>query len=764
MKHIYKRVFPAVLATAFVIGSIPVNAVAAQSDSSSDNLKVLTRIYDTSDTSMLHYHYEDANENVVSLNETAATDNTSKKKKASALPSSYDLRTQNAVTPIKNQGVTGSCWAFGAIKSLESNLILQGLGTSGQTDLSESHLTWYTYHTSSIANDVLANEGTSVSYYKTSPLISQNAAAYMLGGNALIAAFTLAKGSGAVNESTAPFSADTQSQLNSMASSMNAAGNSLLYQKDFILTDASCYDNTSQSTIKNALMENGALDVAFYYNTDYDHTTDNGTAYYQEKYTDDTIINPDLTAASYANHCVTIVGWDDNFSKENFGRYTPDSDGAWLIANSYGSSYGDNGYFWLSYDEPTLTEFYNFKGASSSAYDNIYQYDGFGWGSALAAGNGPTLAANIFTADTDYNQSLDSVGIYTIENKQPYTISIYKNVSGNNPVNGTLAATFSGTQAYNGYHMIALDQAVSLNAGETFSVVISYDKTSSAAGYVPIEGSDYDDGTTRVTYTSQQNQSFLYVDNRWVDLSDYDSRNNLENNVCLKAFTTNTSKADTSANPDSSANSNSSQNTDSSNNSQNTANSSSNNSQSAAAGTSTGTNTADNASSQENKKQTTQTIAFSSSKLTLGTKESFSLSSLLKTNASGKVTYQSSKSSVVTVSSSGMLKAKKTGKAVITASLANGSKASIQITIKKAPAKITLNASGTKKLKKGSTYQLKAKLSKGSASRTIRYTSSKSSVAAVSSNGKITAKKKGTTIITVKTYNNKKAKLKLIVK
>ena len=51
-----------------------------------------------------------------------------------------------------------------------------------------------------------------------------------------------------------------------MASSMNAAGDSLFYQKDYILTDASCYDNSSRSTIKNVLVENGALDVAFYYN------------------------------------------------------------------------------------------------------------------------------------------------------------------------------------------------------------------------------------------------------------------------------------------------------------------------------------------------------------------------------------------------------------------------------------------------------------------------------------------------------------------
>lgn len=758
MKHLYKRFFPTVFATALVISSIPVYPLAAQADTSSDNLKILTRVYDTTNDSLLHYHYEDTNGNVVSLNDNTATTSSSKKK-AAALPSSYDLRTQNAVTSIKDQGVTGSCWTFGAIKALESNLIMQGLGSADQTDLSESHLAWYTYHTSSIANDLLAGEGCLVSHYHSSPSVSQKAAAYMLGGNALSAAFTLARGSGAVNESTAPFSADTINRLNSMASSMNAAGDSLFYQKDYILTDASCYDNSSHNTIKNVLMENGALDVAFYYSKNYDHTTSAGTAYYQEKYTDDTVMDPDLTAASYANHCVTIVGWDDNYSKENFGTYQPSSDGAWLIANNYGSDYGDDGYFWISYEEPTLTEFYSFKAASASTYDNAYQYDGFGWGNAISSGNTSTLAANIFTANTDYNQNLDSVGIYTIEDNQPYTISIYKNISGNVPTNGTLVETISGTQAYNGYHVITLDQSVSLNAGETFSVVISYDKTSNVSGYIPIEGGSYDDGSTKVTYTSQSNQSFLYLDNQWSDLSDYDSRNDLENNVCLKAFTTNTSKADNTTNSNNSSNNNSagsSQNT--------TTGNSSNITQSSSNGINTKSSTTNNTTAHTNNSQTTQKIAFSSSKLTLGAKESYSLSSLLKTNTTGSVSYQSSKSSVAAVSRSGKITTKKRGSATITASLPNGAKASIKITVKKAPSKVMLSPSGSKKIKKGKKLSLKVKLSKGSASRTMRYTSSKPSVASVSSNGKITAKKKGTAIITAKTYNNKKAKLKIIVK
>ena len=80
MKHLYKRFFPTVFATALVISSVPVYPSAAQADTSSDNLKILTRVYDTTNDSLLHYHYEDTNGNVVSLNDNTATTSSSKKK------------------------------------------------------------------------------------------------------------------------------------------------------------------------------------------------------------------------------------------------------------------------------------------------------------------------------------------------------------------------------------------------------------------------------------------------------------------------------------------------------------------------------------------------------------------------------------------------------------------------------------------------------------------------------------------------------------
>lgn len=158
-------------------------------------------------------------------------------------------------------------------------------------------------------------------------------------------------------------------------------------------------------------------------------------------------------------------------------------------------------------------------------------------------------------------------------------------------------------------------------------------------------------------------------------------------------------------------------------------------------------------------------LTLNKKKLTLGAGEKFTLKvSVTPSAATDKLTWKSSKSSVATISQSGKLTAKKAGKTTITVMSSNGKKATCQVTVKKAPKKITLKKTNIT-LKKGKTYQIKAKLPSKSASYKITYTSSKKSVVKViSAKGKIKALKKGKAVITVKTFNGKKAKLKVTVK
>ena len=133
---------------------------------------------------------------------------------------------------------------------------------------------------------------------------------------------------------------------------------------------------------------------------------------------------------------------------------------------------------------------------------------------------------------------------------------------------------------------------------------------------------------------------------------------------------------------------------------------------------------------------------------------------LFRSNQSVTFTPNNSK---INITADGLITGKKAGTAWVIARESGGKKASMRVTVKKAPKKITLSKK-MKKMKKGASYQIKVKLPKNTASNKLTFTSNKKSVATVSPTGKVTAKKKGQATITVKTYNGKKAKIKIRVK
>ncbi len=159
-----------------------------------------------------------------------------------------------------------------------------------------------------------------------------------------------------------------------------------------------------------------------------------------------------------------------------------------------------------------------------------------------------------------------------------------------------------------------------------------------------------------------------------------------------------------------------------------------------------------------------KTVKLNKAKATLGVGEKLALKATVKpANATDKkVVWRTDKPSVLSVSNKGLAKAKKTGSAKITATV-GGKKAVCKLTVKKAPSKIILSAK-PKTLKKGKSFTVKVKLPGNTACSTYKYSTSNKKVASVSASGKVKALKKGKTTITVKAYNGKKAKLKVIVK
>ena len=412
--------------------------------------RVITHTITNSNSKLLHFRFMDQNEQEVSLTENTtslqsdsltqspSTDLSSAAlqsfrltapiqsalKGDSNLPASYDLRDSGVITSIKDQGNSGACWAFGTLKSAESNAIRKGFLTKNHADFSENHLAWFAFHPSERGGDKLITDG----FY---PISSDVDAAYTWGGSSLIALFTLARWSGVVSESTAPFQADTLAERSAMAQKMKKNGEVLRYRSNYHMQNATCYDAAPTSAWKNALMNTSALAAGMYYNTAYASKGSAGATYYQTAYAGS-------TAVKSSNHCVTIIGWDDNYSRLNFpSSHRPKSDGAWLVANSYGRKTDENGYFWLSYEEPSICDVYAFELEKNTKYDTNYQYDGFGWGSAIPDTTSPK-GANIFRVRSDYNQNLKAVGIYTITDAQNVTIQIYKNVTSGYPTSGKL--------------------------------------------------------------------------------------------------------------------------------------------------------------------------------------------------------------------------------------------------------------------------------------------------------------------------------------
>lgn len=233
------------------------------------------------------------------------------------------------------------------------------------------------------------------------------------------------------------------------------------------------------------------------------------------------------------NHAITIIGWDDTYSRENFGEHKPDADGAWYCKNSWGSNWSKDGYFWISYEDIPLlnSNAYFYEYGSADNYDHNYQYDGGVVNYEYGSSRGYQYQANRYVATS--SQSLKAVGFYTSDALYQCTILIYKNCTADNPSSGTLMLTQKADQTYAGFHTVVLDKPIILGKGESFSVVIKQLTSSKEAGRIPVDvsvsGSWYENVSV-----SEEGQSFVSPNGTdWTDIS-ADGGNE---NCRIKAYT-----------------------------------------------------------------------------------------------------------------------------------------------------------------------------------------------------------------------------------
>ncbi|PKL60678.1 MAG: hypothetical protein CVV33_01460, partial [Methanomicrobiales archaeon HGW-Methanomicrobiales-4] len=270
---------------------------------------------------------------------------------------------------------------------------------------------------------------------------------------------------------------------------------------------------SDNDNIKNALMQFGCLYTTLNFDNGYYNAV---TASYY---------NPD---GIIPNHAVTIIGWDDSFSKLNFLGEVP-GDGAFICANSWGTSWGKDGFFYISYYDILIGKRVSaFQGTSSDGYDGNYGYDPLGWVSSFGFGYEEASAANVFRAED--NEVIEAIGLYIPQVNTGVSIGVYIDPT-DGPVNNKGPDVYE-TTSYQipGYHIYRFDTPVSVKKGQDFSVTIGY-LTPDYGFPVPVE---YSVPGYSSKATASPGQSWVKApDGAWSDLTKWDTTAN----VCIRAYT-----------------------------------------------------------------------------------------------------------------------------------------------------------------------------------------------------------------------------------
>ena len=396
----------------------------------------------------------------------------------SVYPSFFDLRTEGRITPVKDQGSASSCWAFASYASLESELMPEQMW-----DFSENNMK------NLLSSDYL--DGFNREHDE--------------GGNQFMAMAYLTRWDGPIMESD---------DIYSPTSGVSPTNLPVHKHVQNVIIIPARSDPLDNGDIKWALQTFGAVYSIMHIDTNYFNPSTNSYYY---------------SGSREPNHAVTLVGWDDSYSRTLFSP-VPQGDGAFIVKNSWGQDWGDGGYFYISYyDTQIAAENAVFSAEEIENYDQVYSYDPLGWIAGYGAtGSDSASFANIFTAESD--ESLAAVSFYAAQSGSSYIVKIYLDPVSNPVSSQGPALTQSGILPHAGYYTIPLETTIPLNGGQRFSVIISI-TTPNYEFPVPIEyqKSDYSSQETANYgggFVSPDGQSWQDITN---DIADA--------NVCIKAFT-----------------------------------------------------------------------------------------------------------------------------------------------------------------------------------------------------------------------------------
>jgi C1A family cysteine protease len=391
---------------------------------------------------------------------------------ATIIPSRYDLREKGRVSKIRNQGTYGTCWAFAAASALESTLLPEE-----PVLFAVDHMT--------LCNSFNVNQ------YD--------------GGEYTMGMAYLAAWQGPVYEADDPYGDGVSDE------SLTA----VRHVQEMRIIDGKDYE-----AIKTAVFKYGGVQTSLYSNL-------------KSSQSESEYFNRETNAYCYIgtekpNHDVVIIGWDDNYSKDNF-TVPLEGDGAFICQNSWGENFGEDGVFYVSYYDTNIgthNVVYT-RVEDTDNYDNIYQSDLCGWVGSLGYEKESIYGANVFTAEQA--EEIAAAGFYATGSGTQYEVYVVNNFEDADSL-ANRKKVAEGTLEQAGYYTIDFSSAVSVEKGERFAIVL-YLSTPGATHPLAIEYDAGDDSLAAIDLTD--GEGYISVNgNKFTDVDTLQ-----ECNLCIKAYT-----------------------------------------------------------------------------------------------------------------------------------------------------------------------------------------------------------------------------------